>query len=71
MSGSLDDIRKKLSGESPKCEKIKYENKLAARKALLLHWKKRVFSGSIYYCESCEGFHLTKRKPGKGNFRFR
>ena len=71
MTGSLDDIRKELSGGEPtKCEKVSYETKLAARKALLNHWVKGKKMGSIYICETCQTFHLTRQKPGNKNFRF-
>lgn len=70
MTGSMDDIRKKLSSESIKCKKISHVDRKAARKAVMSHWKEGKEIGSIYYCDNCKAFHLTKRKPGNRNFRF-
>jgi hypothetical protein len=59
------------------CKKVPYKNKLAARTALIQHWRKKFFLGSIHYCDQCEAYHLTKRKPSDkkngttGGFRFR
>ena len=67
----MDEIREGLlAAQDEKCPKIRYETRKAARWAVMKHWKSRLKIGSIYHCESCKGFHLTKRKPGNGKFRF-
>jgi len=56
--------------EGKECQKIRYDTRKDARWAVMRHWKSHLKIGSIYYCENCSSFHLTKRKPGNSNFRF-